>query len=36
MIALIWIGVILHCLGILEGWILFWYIVSWIMKAVFG
>jgi hypothetical protein len=34
MLALIWVGVILSHLGLLEGWILFWYIVSLVLKAI--
>jgi hypothetical protein len=32
MIPLIWIGIILAELGMLEGWILFWYIISIVIR----
>jgi hypothetical protein len=33
MLALIWVGFILSHLGLLKGWVLFWYIVSLVIKA---
>lgn len=33
MMALIFIGIILNHLGMLNGWMLFWYIVAWILKV---
>lgn len=33
MLALIWIGVILAELEMLNGWVLFWYIVCLLLKA---
>jgi hypothetical protein len=32
MIPLIFIGIILNHLGLLKGWLLFWYIVSIVFK----
>lgn len=34
MIAMIFIGIILNHLGMLKGWMLFWYIVGLIVEGV--
>lgn len=32
--TLIFVGIILNHLGILNNWILFWYIIAWIGKVI--
>ena len=31
---LIFIGIILNHLGLLNGWMLFWYIIAWLFKFI--